>query len=87
MAGSTTVRTADDPGRRVVRKIAPEELTSFDVVAAYPERTEQAEHRLRQRATTRWSRRDTRPGPAGRKRAADLRSSGRKASRPSWTPH
>ncbi|MFD4671642.1 hypothetical protein ACFWNN_18035 [Lentzea sp. NPDC058450] len=49
MAASTTVRTADDLARRVVRKIAPEELPSFDVVAApYLENPRQAERRLRQ---------------------------------------
>jgi hypothetical protein len=49
MAASTTVRTADDLARRVVREIAPEELSSFDIVAApYLERPEQAERRLRQ---------------------------------------
>ncbi|WP_394616198.1 hypothetical protein JNUCC0626_42025 [Lentzea sp. JNUCC 0626] len=49
MAASTTVRTADDLARHVVRKIAPEELPSFDVVAApYLENPRQAERRLRQ---------------------------------------
>ncbi|MGI5505344.1 hypothetical protein [Lentzea sp. CA-135723] len=49
MAASTTVRTADDLARRVVREIAPEELPSFDVVAApYLENPRQAERRLRQ---------------------------------------
>lgn len=49
MAASTTVRTADELARRVVRKIAPEELPSFDIVAApYLESPEQAERRLRQ---------------------------------------
>lgn len=49
MAASTTVRTADDLARRVVRKIAPEELPSFDLVAApYLENPRQAERRLRQ---------------------------------------
>jgi hypothetical protein len=49
MAASTTVRTADDLARRVVRMIAPEELTSFDIVATpYLESPEQAERRLRQ---------------------------------------
>ena len=48
MATSTTVRTADELARRVVRKIAPEELLSFDIVAApYLETPEQAERRLR----------------------------------------
>ncbi|MDT7788391.1 MAG: hypothetical protein QOF58_6810 [Pseudonocardiales bacterium] len=48
MAASTTVRTADELARRVVRKIAPEELPSFDVVAApYLETPDQAERRLR----------------------------------------
>jgi hypothetical protein len=49
MAASTTARTADELARRVVRKIAPEELASFDIVAApYLEAPEQAERRLRQ---------------------------------------
>ncbi|MFS8101070.1 hypothetical protein LFM09_28500 [Lentzea alba] len=49
MAASTTVRTADELARRVVRKIAPEELPSFDIVAApYLESPEPAERRLRQ---------------------------------------
>ena len=49
MAASTTVRTADELARRVVRKIAPEELSSFDIVAApYLESPKQAERRLRQ---------------------------------------
>lgn len=49
MAASTTVRTADELARRIVRKIAPEELPSFDIVAApYLERPKQAERRLRQ---------------------------------------
>ena len=48
MVASTTVRTADELARRVVRKIAPEELPSFDVVAApYLESPKQAERRLR----------------------------------------
>lgn len=48
MAPSTTVRTADELARRVVRKIAPEELPSFDIVAApYLKNPEQAERRLR----------------------------------------
>lgn len=48
MVASTTVRTADELARRVVRKIAPEELSSFDLVAApYLENPEQAERRLR----------------------------------------
>ncbi|MEV6241015.1 hypothetical protein [Lentzea sp. NPDC051838] len=48
MAASTTVRTADELARRVVRRIAPEELPSFDIVAApYLETPEQAERRLR----------------------------------------
>ncbi len=48
MATSTTVRTADELARRVVRKIAPEELPSFDIVAApYLQTPEQAERRLR----------------------------------------
>ncbi len=48
MVASTTVRTADELARRVVRKIAPEELPSFDLVAApYLENPEQAERRLR----------------------------------------
>lgn len=48
MVASTTVRTADELARRVVRKIAPEELPSFDIVAApYLESPEQAERRLR----------------------------------------
>ena len=50
MVASTTVRTADELARRVVRKIAPEELSSFDLVAApYLENPEQAERRLRRR--------------------------------------
>lgn len=49
MTASTTVRTADELARRVVRKIAPEELPSFDIVAApYLESPKQAERRLRQ---------------------------------------
>ncbi|MET8760616.1 hypothetical protein [Lentzea sp. NPDC004782] len=49
MVPSTTVRTADELARRVVRKIAPEELPSFDIVAApYLESPERAERRLRQ---------------------------------------
>ena len=49
MVASTTVRTADELARRVVRKIAPEELPSFDVVAApYLETPEPAARRLRQ---------------------------------------
>jgi hypothetical protein len=49
MAAGTTVRTAEELARRVVRKIAPEELSSFDIVAApYLERPNQAERRLRQ---------------------------------------
>jgi hypothetical protein len=49
MAASTTVRTADELARRVVRKIAPEELSSFDIVAApYLQSPKQAERRLRQ---------------------------------------
>ncbi|MFI6096608.1 hypothetical protein ACIA8G_13690 [Lentzea sp. NPDC051213] len=49
MVASTTVRTADELARRVVRKIAPEELSSFDIVAApYLENPRQAERRLRQ---------------------------------------
>jgi hypothetical protein len=49
MAASTTVRTADELARRVVRRIAPEELPSFDVVATpYLESPKQAERRLRQ---------------------------------------
>jgi hypothetical protein len=49
MVASTTVRTADELARRVVRKIAPEELPSFDMVAApYLENPRQAERRLRQ---------------------------------------
>ena len=56
MAASTTVRTADELARRVVRKIAPEELSSFDIVAApYLESPKQAERRLRQAPTTRWA--------------------------------
>lgn len=49
MAAGTTVRTAEDLARRVVRKIAPEELSSFGIVAApYLESPKQAERRLRQ---------------------------------------
>lgn len=49
MVASTTVRTADELARRVVRKIAPEELSSFDIVAVpYLESPKQAERRLRQ---------------------------------------
>jgi hypothetical protein len=49
MAASTTARTAEELARRVVRKIAPEELPSFDVVAApYLETPEPAARRLRQ---------------------------------------
>ncbi|NKE58473.1 hypothetical protein FXN61_17260 [Lentzea sp. PSKA42] len=48
MATSTTARTADDLARRVVRKIAPEELSAYDIVAApYLESPKQAERRLR----------------------------------------
>lgn len=49
MAASTTVRTADELARRVLRTVAPEELSSFDIVAApYLENPRQAERRLRQ---------------------------------------
>ncbi|SDO01914.1 hypothetical protein [Lentzea jiangxiensis] len=49
MVVSTTVRTVDELARRVVRKIAPEELPSFEIVAApYLENPKQAERRLRQ---------------------------------------
>lgn len=49
MVPSTTVRTADELARRVVRKIAPEELSSFDIVAApYLDNPKAAERRLRQ---------------------------------------
>jgi hypothetical protein len=49
MEAGTTVRTAEELARRVVRKIAPEELSSFDIVAApYLESPKQAERRLRQ---------------------------------------
>ncbi|MCG8928415.1 hypothetical protein [Lentzea sp. CC55] len=49
MVASTTVRTVDELARRVVRKIAPEELPSFEIVAApYLENPKQAERRLRQ---------------------------------------
>jgi len=49
MAAGTTVRTAHELARRVVREIAPEELPAFDLVAApYLQNPRQAERRLRQ---------------------------------------